>query len=112
MKIIEKDGHLFKSFDGSDNLKPYEDWRLTAEVRAADLASRMSVDEIAGLMLYSRQNKLPMLDDTYGGKPFAESGCCASDLSDGQLQFLLDDNLRHVLVSVVDSPEVAARCIH
>ena len=108
VKIIEKDGRLFKSFDGSDNLKPYEDWRLPAEVRAADLASRMTIDEIAGLMLYSRQNKLPMPDDTYRGKPFAESGCRASDLSDGQLQFLLDDNLRHVLVSVVDSPEVAA----
>ena len=30
------------------------------EERAADLASRLSVDEIAGLMLYSIQNKLPM----------------------------------------------------
>ena len=110
VKIIEVDGKAFKSFDGSDTLLPYEDWRLPMEERAADLASRLSVDEIAGLMLYSIQNKLPMPNDTYGGKPFAESGMKAYDLSDAQIKFLTDDNLRHVLVSTVESPETAARC--
>lgn len=109
VKIIYRYGFAFKSFDGSDTLLPYEDWRLPAEVRAEDLSRRLSIDEIAGLMLYSRQNKLPMPDDTYSGKPFAESGKKASDLSDGQLQFLLEDNVRHVLVSSVQSPEVAAK---
>ncbi|MGM9846861.1 MAG: glycoside hydrolase family 3 N-terminal domain-containing protein [Muribaculaceae bacterium] len=108
VKIIFRDGFAFKSFDGSDVLLPYEDWRLPAEERAADLAKRLSIEEIAGLMLYSRQNKLPMPDDTYCGKKFDESGKKASDLSDGQLQFLLEDNVRHVLVSIVKSPEVAA----
>ena len=65
VKIIEVDGKYFKSFDGSDELLPYEDWRLPMAVRAADLAQRMSIDEIAGLMLYSEQNKLPMPNDTY-----------------------------------------------
>ena len=109
VKIITVDGCAFKSFDGSDTLLPYEDWRLPADVRARDLASRMSIDEIAGLMLYSIQNKLPMPNDTYGGKPFAESGMRASDLSDAQIRFLTEDNLRHVLVSTVESPETAAR---
>ncbi len=109
VKIIIKDGYAFKSFDGSDTLRPYEDWRLPAKERATDLAHRLDIDEIAGLMLYSRQNKLPMPDDTYCGKPFVESGKKASDLSDGQLQFLLEDNVRHVLVSTVQSPEVAAK---
>lgn len=109
VKIIEVDGKAFKSFDGSDTLLPYEDWRLPMEERAADLASRLSVDEIAGLMLYSIQNKLPMPNDTYRGKPFAESGMKAYDLSDAQIKFLTDDNLRHVLVSTVESPETAAR---
>ncbi|MGN1172841.1 MAG: glycoside hydrolase family 3 protein, partial [Muribaculaceae bacterium] len=108
VKIIMREGYAFKSFDGSDTLLPYEDWRLPAEERATDLAKRLSIDEIAGLMLYSRQNKLPMPDDTYRGAKFEESGMKASDLSDGQLQFLLEDNVRHVLVSVVESPEVAA----
>ncbi len=109
VKIIVRDGFAFKSYDGTDNLLPYADWRLPAEVRAADLASRLSIDEIAGLMLYSSQNKLPMLNDTYGGTSFRESGKKAWDLSDGQLKFLLDDNVRHVLVSTVESPETAAR---
>ena len=79
------------------------------EERAKDLASKLSIDEIAGLMLYSIQNKLPMPNDTYGGKPFAESGARPYDLSDAQLRFLQEDNLRHVLVSQIESPETAAR---
>lgn len=109
VKIIERDGLAFKSFDGSDTLLPYEDWRLPAHVRAADLASRLSIDEIAGLMLYSQQNRLPMTNDTYGGKPYSESGMKAWDISDSQRAFLLNDNVRHVLVSTVESPEAAAR---
>lgn len=109
VKIIEVDGLAFKSFDGSDTLLPYEDWRLSPEERAADLASRLSDEEIAGLMLYSPQNKLPMPNDTYNGKPFAESGLRSWELSDGQKRFLLEDNVRHVLVSTVESPEAAAR---
>lgn len=109
VKIIEVDGKYFKSFDGSDELLPYEDWRLPMAVRAADLAQRMSIDEIAGLMLYSEQNKLPMPNDTYDGKPFELSGKHAYDLSDSQIKFLTEDNLRHVLVSKVENPETAAR---
>ena len=71
-KIVVIDGLAFKSFSGADTILPYEDWRLPAAERAADLASRLSIDEIAGLMLYSPQNKLPMLaGDTYGGKPYS-----------------------------------------
>lgn len=109
VKIIMVDGLPFKDFLGTGELLPYEDWRLTAEERAHDLASRLSVEEIAGLMLYSPQNRLPMDDDTYGGKPFAESGCRPYDLSDGQIKFLTIDNVRHVLVSKVESPATAAR---
>ncbi len=109
VKIITVDGHAFKSFNGTDTLLPYEDWRLTPEERAADLASRLSEEEIAGLMLYSPQNKLPMPNDTYDGQTFEKSGAQAWNLSDGQKRFLLEDNVRHVLVSVVQSPEVAAR---
>ncbi len=109
VKIIIVDGKAFKSFDGSDELKPYEDWRLPMKERAADLARRLSIDEIAGLMLYSPQNKLPMPNDTYGGQSFPDSGMEASDLSDSQIKFLTDDNVRHVLVSTVESPETAAR---
>lgn len=109
VKIIETDGKAFKSFDGNDQLLPYEDWRLPAEERARDLASRLSIDEIAGLMLYSPQVKLPMPNDTYNGVAFAESGKNADDLSDGHIRCLLDDNVRHLLVSTFPSPEIAAK---
>lgn len=69
IKIIEVDGLPFKDFLGTGTLLPYEDWRLPAEERAADLASRLSIEEIAGLMLYSPQNWLPMPGDTYSGRP-------------------------------------------
>ena len=52
-KILEQDGLCFKDLAGTGQLLPYEDWRLPAEERAKDLASRLSVEEIAGLMLYS-----------------------------------------------------------
>lgn len=109
VKIIETDGKAFKSFDGNDQLLPYEDWRLPTEERARDLASRLSIDEIAGLMLYSPQVKLPMPNDTYNGVAFAESGKNADDLSDGHIRCLLDDNVRHLLVSTFPTPEIAAK---
>lgn len=109
VKIIEADGLPFKDFEGSGQLLPYEDWRLPAEERASDLASRLSIEEIAGLMLYSPQNWLPMPSDTYGGLPFAESGMKPYDISDSQLKFLTADNVRHVLLGKVESPTTAAR---
>ncbi len=109
VKIITIDGLPFKDFLGDGKLLPYEDWRLPAEKRAKDLASRLSIEEIAGLMLYSPQNWLPMPNDTYDGKPFAQSGKKAYDLSDLQKKFLTKDNVRHVLVSKVESPGTAAR---
>lgn len=45
---------------------------------------------------------------TYGGKPFAESGANPGDLTDQQKTFLSEDNVRHVLITTVQSPEVAA----
>jgi beta-glucosidase len=79
-----------------------------------DLAAKMSVDQIAGLMLYSSHQSIPSRGAgfgraaTYGGKPFAESGAKPGDLSDQQISFLTDYNLRHVLITSVESPEIAA----
>ena len=112
--ILTVDGFGFKDLNKNGALDPYEDWRLPAAARAEDLAARMSVEEIAGLMLYSRHQAVPAggrgrFADTYGGKSFEESGANAWDLSDGQVKFLTDDNLRHVLITQVQSPAVAAR---
>lgn len=53
VNILTVDGYAFKDFLGSGELVPYEDWRLSYEERAADLADRISIEDIAGLMLYS-----------------------------------------------------------
>ena len=112
--LLTVDGYAFKDLNRNDTLDPYEDWRLDASERAADLASQLSIDEISGLMLYSSHQSVPMVSrmgfgaSTYDGKSFEESGAKASDLSDDQKKFLRDDHLRAVLVTGVESPAIAA----
>jgi beta-glucosidase len=114
VKILTVDGLAFKDLNKNGKLDKYEDWRLPVDVRAKDLASKMSVDQIAGLMLYSKHQPIPAAPagpfaGTYGGKKFAESGANPYDLSDQQKEFLSKDNVRHVLITSVQSPEIAAQ---
>ena len=114
IKLLTVDGYAFKDLNRNDSLDAYEDWRLPAEERAADLASQLSIEEIAGLMLYSSHQAVPMIpsmgfgESTYNGKSYEESGAKPSDLSDDQKKFLADDHLRAVLVTRVESPADAA----
>lgn len=113
IKIIESGGLKFKDLNRNGKLDRYEDWRLSVDVRAGDLASQMSIEQIAGLMLYSGHQAIPAAPRgfgaaTYNGKPFPESGARASDLTDQQKKFLTEDNLRHVLITRVQSAEVSA----
>lgn len=113
VKIIAQDHYAFKDLNKNGSLDAYEDWRLQVNERAKDLAKQMSLEDIAGLMLYSSHQSLPgssrgFGSSTYGGKSFAESGAVASDLSDEQKKFLTDDHLRHLLITSVESPAVSA----
>jgi len=113
--ILESDGLAFKDLNQNGELDPYEDWRLSVEERAQDLSSKMSIEQIAGLMLYSGHQAIPAGSggfggpSTYGGMEYTESGANAWDLTDQQRTFLTEDNLRHVLITSVESPEIAAR---
>ena len=114
IQILTKKGFAFKDLNRNGKLDRYEDWRLSADERAKDLASQMTVEQIAGLMLYSAHQAIPAgrggwFASTYNGKPFEESGADPSDLTDNQKDFLVNDNLRHVLITSVTSPAVAAR---
>ncbi|MGL4373304.1 MAG: glycoside hydrolase family 3 protein, partial [Turicibacter sp.] len=117
INMIEEDGYAFKNLSKSGTLEKYEDWRLPALERAKDLASKMSVEQIAGLMLYSRHQAVSSADipfakmfgGTYNGKSFEESDALISDLTDQQKEFLMQDDLRHVLLTLVDSPEISAK---
>lgn len=119
VKLLEVDGYAFKDLNRNGKLDPYEDWRKPVEERLRDLAGQMTMEQIAGLMLYSGHQSVTVPKEgdmfamrfagTYGGKSLAESGAEVSDLSDQQKVFLERDKLRHVLMTSVESPEVAAK---
>lgn len=92
VSILTSRGYAFKDLNRNGEIDPYEDWRLPAAKRAENLASQLSIEEIAGLMLYSAHQAVP-----------------TEAISDAQKQFLAEDNLRHVLVTTVGSPEIAAK---
>ncbi|MEI6138600.1 MAG: glycoside hydrolase family 3 N-terminal domain-containing protein [Mariniphaga sp.] len=114
IKILTIDQLAFKDLNKNGKLDRYEDWRLPVDERAKDLASKLSVEQIAGLMLYSAHQAITaaaqgQFGGTYNGKPYSESGANASDLSDQQKKFLTNDNLRHVLITSVKNPAIAAQ---
>lgn len=184
--LLKVDGKAFKDLNRNGMLDPYEDWRLTPAERAEDLAGRLSVNEIAGLLLVSNHQAVPsegrgtvkpeveltdaqkelmrkptfvralrnffqaawngepypttidmseltpeekqylsdektitafvayMMERTgsvqsYNGTSFKASGAHPWDMTDQQKQFLGEGHLRGMLVTSVESPEVAAR---
>jgi beta-glucosidase len=89
VKILTVKGFAFKDLNRNGKLDKYEDWRFSANERAKDLASQMTIEQIAGLMLYSAHQAIPAgsrgwFTSTYGGKQYEESGAAASDLPDHQ----------------------------
>ena len=92
VKLLTEDGYAFKDMNRNDSLDAYEDWRLTPQERAADLASKLSKEEIAGLMLYSSHQAVP-----------------SAELTEDQKKFLSKDHLRAVLITSVESPRTAAQ---
>ncbi len=111
--LLAQDGLYFKDLERAGVLLPYEDWRLPYEERAKDLAGRLSVEEIAGLMLYSPHQMVPPkaggpFTGTFGGKTFEASGCNAWALSDEQKTFLEKDHIRHILLAGTQSGATAA----
>ncbi len=90
--ILQDRGYAFKDLNRNGFLDVYEDWRRPARERASDLAAQLSIEEIAGLMLYSGHQAVP-----------------GPDITERQKKFLEEDNLRAVLVTTVGSPEIAAR---
>lgn len=113
IKILKVDGFAFKDLNKNGQLDKYEDWRLSFEDRAQDLATQLTIAEIAGLMLYSAHQAIPARSQgyfagTYDGKSYTEGETNPSNLTDQQKKFLKEDNLRHVLLTSVKSPVIAA----
>ncbi len=114
VKILTVNGLAFKDLNKNGKLDKYEDWRLSYDLRAKDLASKLTIEQIAGLMLYSSHQSVPAraggyFAGTYGGKQFVPGETDPTDLTDQQKKFLAEDNLRHVLITTVQTPEIAAK---
>ncbi|WP_276778652.1 glycoside hydrolase family 3 N-terminal domain-containing protein [Actinomyces gerencseriae] len=112
--IITVDGHLFKDLSRTGELVAYEDWRLPAAERAADLASRLTIEQIAGLMVYSPHQMVPNpgagpFPGTYDGLPFARADVPGWTPTDQQRAMIVRDCVRHVLVIALQDAATAAR---
>ena len=89
--ILTEGGYAFKDLNRNGRLDPYEDWRLDIETRAADLASKMTLEQICGLMLYSSAQTIT-----------------SPELKESQRSLLEKDNIRHMLISAVSDAKTAA----
>lgn len=79
----------FKDMNANGKLDAWEDWRKPAADRAADLASQMSIEQVAGLMLFSSHERSPQ-----------------DGLTDAQKTYLSESNLRAVLNAAGSDAEV------
>lgn len=89
--ILTVDGYAFKDLNKNGELDVYEDWRKSVSERAADLASKMTIEQICGLMLYSSAVTV----DSVGFSPKVD-------------RCLKQDFIRHMLVSAVCDARTAA----
>ena len=113
LNVKEADGLAFKNLSGCEELLPYEDWRLSPEERAADLAKRLDIQDIAGLMLWSPHQMVPFMPGMpfkghYDGGEF-QPGMAPDTLTDEQKGFLLNEKLRNILIVQTESADTAAR---
>ena len=70
----------FKDMNGNGTLDAWEDWRETSQDRAAALSEELSIEQIAGLMLFSSHERSP-----------------GDGITDAQKTYLSESNLRNVL---------------
>ena len=111
--LIEKDGLFFKDLARTGELLPYEDWRLPAKERAADLAGRLSTDEIAGLMLITGHQNVPgaggPFPASYDGAPYDREKTAPWELTDQQKVMVGEENIRNILQAGTESSEASVR---
>lgn len=72
--------HAFEDLDADGQLDDWEDWRKSYDERAKSPAQELTIEQIAGLMLFSSH------------EPSPEAG-----LTDAQQAYLKSDQLRNVL---------------
>jgi beta-glucosidase len=61
--LVDQNGLRFRDLNRDGQLSPYEDWRLSPEIRAKDLVARMTLPEKAGTMMHG---SIPGLGNVVG----------------------------------------------
>ena len=89
--ILEIDGYAFKDLNGNGELDVYEDWRRSVPERAEDLASKLPIERICGLMLYS-----------------TAVDAKSTALTARQQKYIKEDLIRHMLVRNVKDAATGA----
>lgn len=122
--LLHVDKREFKDLNKNGKLDPYEDWRLPAKIRAADLLKRMTVEEKTGLMMHASNDgfigpygkllsqpeslsttQAPVAQTRFGAIP----GISASDRPSPE-ELILKLNVRWIAVKFSDlQPDTAAR---
>lgn len=112
IQILEIDGQYFKNHSKSGKLEDYEDWRLSPEKRAKDLSQKISLKDIAGLMLFTSHLSIPSTGSRaqlYDGQKFEQSDANPWDLTDIQKEYFEKNLIKHTLITTVESPSVVAK---
>lgn len=110
VEILAIEGYKFKDLNKNGRLDIFEDWRLSSEERAKDLAGKMSTEDIAGLMLYCAHQPMPgpkTVNGIYGVNSASQNPEFSSELTNEQRKILSEDNIRHILVTNMENPLVA-----
>nr|WP_319215966.1 glycoside hydrolase family 3 N-terminal domain-containing protein [uncultured Trichococcus sp.] len=116
--IIEASGLVFRDLNGNGKLEAFKDWRNSSEERAKDLSSKLPIEYIAGLMLHSHhqtvlegETKYEKLfgKNTYNGRSFRTGVNQAYEITDQQRELVINNKVRHILLSSVKSSTDAAK---
>lgn len=92
---IDGSTYAFKDMNANGELDVWEDWRVDAAERAADLAQHLSIEQVAGLMLVSSHERSP-----------------ADGLTEPQETYLSESNLRNVLNAAGNEAEVTVKWVN
>ncbi|HEU4389779.1 MAG TPA: glycoside hydrolase family 3 N-terminal domain-containing protein [Blastocatellia bacterium] len=116
------DGLTFKDLNKNGVLDRYEDWRLTVEARVADLVSKMTIEEKAGLMVHASLMGFTGPGGVVLDAPARRGGGMPPgiNLRQGNAQpmdnpspadLILKRNVRYILVrpNAAEPPEITAR---
>ena len=98
--ILKLDGLTFRDLDHDGMLSPYEDHRLSADIRAKDLLPRMTMAEKAGVMMHGTAR-------THG--PIGVMGVGSEYDIEANQQLIADSKINHLITRLDNDPQAFAQ---